>query len=261
LVFSLWSVVFGLFLQGCATVYNPATGRREMIIISTPEEVEMGKSVHQSIARQYKFPDSPAKLERVRRVGERLAKVSDRQDYQYHFYVIEDKEMNAFTTPGGNVYMYTGLLDKLTSDDQVAAVLAHEIGHCAARHTVKKFQAALGYDLVSRIVLSQIGGDQAREITALSTNAVMSIVFSAYSRQDESEADRLGIKYAYLACYDPRGSIETFKILEAGSRGPEVPLFLRSHPYIRDRIGMVEEEIKSVGRKYGPAPCGGLWGL
>jgi predicted Zn-dependent protease len=243
-------------------VYNPATGRREFIMISTPEEVELGKSVHQSIARQYKFPDSPAKLERVRRAGERLAKVSDRQDYQYHFYVIEDKEMNAFTTPGGNVYMYTGLLDKLTSDDQVAAVLAHEIGHCAARHTVKKFQAALEYDLARRIVLSQISGDQAKEITQLSTDAVMNIVFFLpYSRQDEFEADRLGIKYAYLACYDPRGSIETFKILEAGSHGPEVPLFLRSHPYIRDRIGMVEEEIRSVGRKYGPAPCGGLLNL
>ncbi|MBI5149954.1 MAG: M48 family metalloprotease [Candidatus Omnitrophica bacterium] len=242
-------------------MYNPATGHREFIMISTGEEVEMGKSVHQSIARQYKFPDSPAKLERLRRIGQRLAKVSDRQDYTYNFYLIEDKEMNAFTTPGGNVYMYTGLLDKLTSDDQVAAVLAHEIGHCAARHTVKKFQAALGYDLISRIVLSQIGGDQAREITALSTNAVMNIVFSGYSRQDEFEADRLGVKYAYLACYDPRGSVETFKILEAGSQGPDVPLFLRSHPYLRDRIGMVEEEIRSAGQKYGPAPCGGPLGL
>ena len=239
-------------------MYNPATGRREFIMISTAQEIEMGKDVHQSIARQYKFPDSPAKLGRVRRVGERLARVSDRQDYTYHFYVIEDDEMNAFTTPGGNVYMYTGLLDKLTSDDQVAAVLAHEIGHCAARHTIKKFQAALGYDLVSRIVISQIADGQAREITGLSTNAVMGIIFSAYSRQDEFEADRLGIKYAHLACYDLRGSIETFKILEADSTGPEIPLFLRSHPYTHDRIRMVEEEIKSVDQRYGPAPCTGL---
>lgn len=239
-------------------MYNPATGHREFIMISTASEVEMGKDVHQSISQQYKFPDSPAKLERVRHIGERIAKVSDRQDYKYNFYVIEDDELNAFTTPGGNVYMYTGLLDKLKSDDQVAAVLAHEIGHCAARHTVKKFQAALGYNIVSGILISQITEDQAQRITALSANAVMNIIFSAYSRKDEFEADRLGVKYMHLACYDPQASVETFKILEANSKGPEIPLFLRSHPYTQDRIRTIGEEIKLVDQKYGPSPCPSL---
>lgn len=253
LVCSLWSVVFGLFLQGCATMYNPATGREEFILISTPSEVEMGKSVHESIIRKYKLSRNPAQVDRIRRIGERVAKVSDRQDYGYHFYLIEEDEMNAFTTPGGNIYVYTGLLEKLKNDDQVASVLAHEIGHCAARHTVKKFQAALGYDLISRIVLSRISDGTAQQITQLSSNAVMSIIFSAYSRKDEYEADRLGVKYMHLACFDPGASIETFNILEADSKGPDVPLILRSHPYIHDRIRMTEEEIKTLASKYGPA--------
>lgn len=234
-------------------MYNPATGREEFIMISTPSEVSMGKSVHQSIAQKYKFSNNPAQLERLRRIGERLVKVSDRKDYEYHFYLIAEDEMNAFTTPGGNIYVHTGLLDKLKSDDQVASVLAHEIGHCAARHTVKKFQAALGYDLISTIVLNAISDGTAQQITQLSSNAVMSIVFSSYSRKDEYEADRLGVKYMHLACFDPGASIETFNILEADSKGPDVPLILRSHPYIHDRIRVAEEEIKTLGSKYGPA--------
>lgn len=236
-------------------MYNPATGREEFILISTPSEVEMGKSVHESIIRKYKLSRNSAQIDRIHRIGERVAKVSDRQDYQYHFYLIEEDEMNAFTTPGGNIYVYTGLLDKLKSDDQVASVLAHEIGHCAARHTVKKFQVALGYDLISGIVLSRISDGTAQQITQLSSNAVMSIVFSSYSRKDEYEADRLGVKYMHLACFDPDASIETFNILEADSKGQDVPLILRSHPYIHDRISVAEEEIKTLGIKYGPSPC------
>ncbi len=255
IVYSLLSMVLIFFLQGCATTYNPATGREEFIMISTPSEVAMGKSIHESIIQKYKLSRNAAQAERVRRVGERVAKVSDRQDYEYHFYLVEEDEMNAFTTPGGNVYIYTGLLDKLKSDDQIASVLAHEIGHCAARHTVKKFQAALGYDLISTIVLNSIGQGTAQQITQLSSSAVMSIVFSNYSRKDEYEADRLGVKYMHLACFDPNASIETFKVLEADSKGPDVPLILRSHPYIRDRINMAVEEIKSLGSKYGPSPC------
>ena len=236
-------------------MYNPATGREEFIMISTPSEVSMGKSVHQNIAQKYKFSSNPAQLERLRRIGERLVKVSDRRDYEYHFYLIEEEEMNAFTTPGGNIYVHTGLLDKLKSDDQVASVLAHEIGHCAARHTVKKFQAALGYDLISGIVLNSISDGTAQQITQLSSGAVMNIVFSSYSRKDEYEADRLGVKYMHLACFDPDASVETFKILETDSKGPDVPLILRSHPFIHDRIHMAEEEIKILGSKYGPSPC------
>ncbi len=224
-------------------------------MITTPSEVAMGESVHQSVAKKYKFSNSPQQLERLRRIGERLTKVSDRQDYQYHFYLLEEDAMNAFTTPGGNIYVYTGLLDQLKTDDQLASVLAHEIGHCAARHTVKKFQAALGYNILSAIAISQITEDQARRITAISANAVMSIVFSSYSRRDEYEADRLGLKYLRLACFEPQAVVETFKILGAKEKDPQAPLILRSHPYLEDRIQRAEQEIKTLDGKYVPRPC------
>lgn len=226
-------------------------------MISTQEEVAMGKDIHQSLSKQYKMVYDPARLARLDRIGQRLARVSDRQDYAYHFYLIEDKELNAFTTPGGNIYMYTGLFDKLKTDDQIAAVLAHEMGHCAARHTVKKFQAALGYNLIGSIVLSQIASPESQHLAALSANTVMNIVFSAYSRQDELQADQLGLKYMYEACFDPQASVQTFEMLKAESKGSEGVLLLRSHPYIEDRIQKNTTEIKTLEQRYGRPSCQG----
>lgn len=230
-------------LAGCATMYNPATEQREFILISTEQEVDMGKQIHQQIGQQYQLVFEGPRWERLQRIGKDLAAVSDRQDYQHFFYLIHKDDLNAFTTPGGNIYFYTGLLDKLDTDAQVAGVLAHEIAHGAARHTVKKFQAALGYNIIGSIVLSQIGG-AARQLATLSSNAVMQIVFSSYGRKDEYEADRLGVKYMHLAGYDLDGMIKTLEVLEAESHGSDVPLFLRSHPYLDDRIAAVKEQIQ-----------------
>ncbi|MBN1870200.1 MAG: M48 family metalloprotease [Candidatus Omnitrophica bacterium] len=242
-VFSLLSLVF-LFC-GCASLgtYNPATGRNELIFISTPEEISLGEEVQQKLNQEYTFSRNSAETERVRRIGQRVAQVSDRQDYQYHFYLIEKDEMNAFTTPGGNIYLFSGLVDELTTEDQIASVIAHEVGHCAARHTVKKYQAALGYNLIGNIVLGQVGGEGARQIASMSSNVVMSLVSSAYSRRDEYEADRLGVKYLRLAGYDPEAMIQTLELLEKESKGINAPIILRSHPYIPDRITAVKKEI------------------
>ena len=186
-------------------------------------------------------------MARVKRIGARVSQVSDRQDYEYHFFLVEKDEMNAFTTPGGNIYFFTGLLDKLSSDDQVAAVLAHEVGHCAARHTVKKFQAAVSYSVIGSVLFNTMKMEnQVKQIAALGTDIVMDLVFSAYSRQDELQADRLGIKYMDLAGYNLNGMIETFEVLKRESKGPQPPLLLRTHPYIDERIEAAKKEIQKI---------------
>ena len=248
MVLGLLSMVF--FVTGCTT-YNVATGRREFIIIPTADEVAMGQNIHYDLTRRYEFVTDGPELERVRTIGQKLALISDRQDFQYNFYVIDEDELNAFTVPGGNIYVYSGLLKKLSRDDQIAAVLAHEIGHCAARHTVKKFQAALGYNLIGSLVLGQLEPGAGQQIAAQSTGMVMNVIFSAYGRQDEFEADRLGVKYMYLAGYDVQGMVETLGILKKESNGPELPLILKTHPHLDDRIKAVNEEIKTVKERYG----------
>lgn len=256
IVFGLWSWVF-FSIAGCASLgqYNPATGRKEFIIISPSEEVAMGEVIHEEILQQYPLSENQDYIKRIDRIGQRLALVSDRQDYAYHFYVLENDDINAFTTPGGNIYFFTGLLKRMQRDDQAAAVLAHEIGHCAARHTIKKFQAAMGYSLVGGLVLDQLQmGELAKELTVRGTNFAMNIIFSAYSRQDEHEADRLGVKYLYLSGFDLEGMVETLEILKEESEGSSTPLILRSHPYLEDRIKAVKTEIIQVKKSFEENP-------
>ena len=236
------------FLTGCAT-YNAATGRNEFIFISTSEEVEMGKSAHQQLAKEYVFSNDAGKIARLNRIGRRIVQVSDRQDYQYRFFLIKKEDFNAFTTPGGNIYFFEGLFDKL-NDDEVAFVLAHEVGHCAAKHVVKKYQAALGYQMIGSVVLNRIGSPGAQRIAAMSSGALMKLVFSAYGREDEFQADQLGVKYMYLASYDVRGAIDALEVLKQGSDGGSVPLILRTHPYLDDRIDQVREHIQQVKAEY-----------
>ena len=244
-------VSFVITLSGCASIgtYNPATGRREFIAISTPAEVKMGRDMHARLLKRYNFLSSGALFRKVQAIGSRLADVSDRKDYTYHFYIIKKNDMNAFTTPGGNIYIFTGLLSKLKTDSQIAAVIAHEMGHCAAKHVVKKFQSSLGYDLIGNLVFSTIGmGAYLRSILKLSSSAVMKLASCAYSRHDEYEADSLGLKYMRLAGFNPDGMVEALKILQKESGRPGGLIILRSHPYLKDRIAAVQQQIAGIAR-------------
>lgn len=246
---SLFICLMVLPLSGCTTL-NAATGRQELIFISTDTEVGMGKSFNEQLSQQYHFSQNKAKVERLQRIGQRIARVSDRQDFEYHFTLIDADDLNAFTVPGGYIYFYEGLFDKLSTDDEIAAVLAHEVGHCAAKHTVKKFQAALGYDFIAKLVLSRIGNDVVRQLASVGGGFIANVAMSAYSRQDEFEADHLGIKYLRLAGYRVDAMIQTFEILKANSKGPEPPGFLRTHPHLDDRIKAVEKEIHGGESEY-----------
>ena len=241
--------VSAFFLIGCGSlgVYNAATGRHEFIFVPTDAEVAMGRDIHKKLINEFSLAKRKNQSDRLTKIGYRLAQISDRQDYEYQFYLVEKDELNAFTTPGGNIYFFTGLMDKLKTDDQIAAVLAHEIGHCAARHTIKKFQAALGYNLLGNIVFSQLKmEEQAQQIATLSTRVIMNLVFSSYSRKDEHEADWLGVKYLSLAGYRLDAMIEILEILKKESKPDHVPLMLRTHPYLDDRIETVKKEIEKT---------------
>ncbi len=240
-----------IFLQGCTT-FNPATGRNEFIFISTDYEIELGKNMQEEVLKQYKLSNDAENVARVQRIGERVARVSDRQDYKYHFYLLDSKEINAFTMPGGNVYFFSGLMEKLSTDDEIAAVLSHEVGHCAARHVIKKFQAGMGYNLIAALVLSRLESESTQQLAQEAGNAGMGLVMNAYGRQDEYQADSLGVKYMYLAGYNLDGMINTLNVLKKEGETSNTPAILRTHPYVEDRIKAVQKEIDGAPQKYGP---------
>lgn len=228
---------------GCATIYNPATEKEEIIIVTTPMEVALGKNVAMQVASQYTFIKEPQQLDRITHIGEKVTNVSDRKDLKYHFAIIKDKEVNAFSTPGGYIYINSGLIEKADDDNEIACVIGHEIGHVAARHIAKKLQAQLGYDILMNIAVNRAGGFKDFQKAVSITYDLISL---GYSREDELLADRLGAKYAYKAGYDPYAMVSFLKKLKELDGGKMGPVFLRSHPYASKRIEMMEKEIPGI---------------
>ena len=234
-----------ILLAGCATMYNPATGRNEAIFISTASEVSIGNGSASQIAKQYTLSTNTSDIRRLEEIGFRIVDVSDRKDLEYKFYIIEDDKVNAFTIPGGHVYVFRGLYELLT-EEELAGVLAHEIGHVAARHIVKKLQAGLGYQFISTIALLAYSKDrESRQKKAAYAGyagaTAFNLVMLGYSREDEYQADELAIKYTTAAGYPSRAMIAALlKLKEQEKKGTPVPYILRSHPYLDQRIARLE---------------------
>lgn len=241
---SRWLISLTLFalllLCGCTTIYNPATGRKETLLINTREEVKLGTDMDKQLRQQMKFSRDSAMLRRVETIGSRLTMYSDRQDLQYHFDVVDDKELNAFAIPGGFVYINSGLVSA-ANEDELAGVMAHEIGHIAARHSAKALQTQLGYQLIMGIIL---GSAQSAQNIQSGLNVVFNLVNLGYSRSDEYLADKLAVRYTRRAGYSPLGLITFFRKLESeGSHAPSL-VFFSSHPPTSERIKRVEEEMR-----------------
>lgn len=228
-------------LSGCATEYNLATREEEMIYYSTDREIKMGEAIAQEIEKKFKFVEDPLVANRVEEVGKKVASVCERKDVDYHFYVLNEEEVNAFALPGGFIYVNKGLIDKLSSDDELAGVLGHEISHVVARHSIKKLQAVMGYTLL-RILLAQApsGGK-----VGTAFDLAFDQILLGYAREDELLADQLAVRYAKLAGFNPHGMLSFLeKLQDVNRRKPPQPLsYGRTHPYIPDRIRVVKQEL------------------
>jgi predicted Zn-dependent protease len=228
-------------LNGCVTIYNPATQKREILLIDTESEAAMGKDMDIQVQKKYKILTDYQMQRRLDSIGSQVASVSDRQDLAYIFKIINDKEFNAFTIPGGYLYVNSGLMNAAT-DDELACVLAHEIGHVAARHSVKKLQAALGYQLIMGIALGVSG----QQTMASAMDVVFNLAILGYSREDELLADRLAVKYSKKSGFNPYGMVTFFRKLqsEAEKKGGKLNIeIFNSHPDLEKRIKNTEKEI------------------
>lgn len=221
--------------------------------VSTQEEVAIGNRIADSIKRQMPIYRNPAYEMRLVRVGYRLVNVCDRKDLKYTFTIIDKDEINAFATFGGFIYVNKGVMDKAETDDELAAVLAHEIGHVSAKHLAKRMEEgrslSLGMSLLDAFVLRKhkSRGDIHRIV-----GVAYDIIQRGYSREDELEADRLGVRYSYRAGYDPLAAISMMKKLKAENRrrGNQTIFenidLLRTHPYLDDRMEAVFSEYANI---------------
>ncbi len=226
---------------GCVTEFNPATQRQETLLYSDEKEKSLGASVALQVEKKFTFNMEVDINERVERILNKIEEVSDRKDLVFTVRVIEDDEVNAFSLPGGYVYLFKGLIDIIDTDDQLAAVIGHEMAHVTAKHAMKRLQGA--YGAMALEVAAMASGNV--HMAAGVDLAASSLLF-ANSREDEFEADRLGVRYMRRAGYDPRQmKVMLGKLLAHQAKQPPRPLnYWRSHPFIPARMASADAEAK-----------------
>ncbi len=250
-MFHKFSVCLIFFLVGCATTTPPAVQKKKPIVMDNKEEVLLGRSMAENIIKA-KIPllNDPAKQLYVNRIGNRMAQVSDRRDIMVHFIVLDSPLLNAFALPGGYVYVTSGLLDKL-DESELAALLAHELGHLSLKHPVKKMQSTLGDEFLMALALFDF--TQKDPLFAQQINSASKTVFDllsrGYSQEEEVSADRLALTYLERVGYDPLGLVRVLGILKKET-GPKGRVFetLSDRSRLEARIRRVKEDIKDLGK-------------
>lgn len=212
----LFLCLLPLLLIGCAR--NPATGERDFVLISESREIEIGREMHEKILAGMPIYDDEELAAYVDEVGQRVAQSADRPDLTYTFTIIDSPDINAFALPGGYVYINRGLLAYLQTEAQMAAVLAHEIGHITARHGVRRDTAqkgaGIGTGILSVLSVLTTGTNVMGDVASLYASAAV----MGYGREMELEADRFGARYLYNAGYDPEAMVEVIGVLKNHER-------------------------------------------
>ncbi len=213
---------------------------------SVSDQKKMGDQAAQDVLKKYReVTDSRAS--HFNQVGQRLVNAlptSDRNTWDYRFHVIDSKEINAFAVPGGNMFMFTGLMDKIKSDDELAAVTGHEMTHVRKQHWAKAYANQQKRELGIGVLLGLTkAGRSAQQIAGLGDQ----LYGLKFSRSEEDQADAGGLQDMVDAGYDPHGMLDLFHTLQtaSGSRG-EPPSFLSDHPLTTDRIKKTQQRIDTL---------------
>jgi predicted Zn-dependent protease len=235
--------VLCLALASCAT--NPATGKKQIMLVSEAQEIQMGQEADKEVGPSMGLYEDQALQSYVAGIGAPLAAASERPALPWSFKVVDDASVNAFAIPGGFIYVTRGLMAHLNSEAELASVVGHEIGHVTARHSISQISksqlASVGL-VAGMIVSPQLArfGDLAQ--------AGMGLLFMKFSRNDESQADDLGLRYITRQDYDPREMIEVFNVLDrVGQASGEgrMPSWLSTHPAPENRAQHIQAAIQS----------------
>jgi predicted Zn-dependent protease len=231
-------------LWGCASLGVKEGGFN---LISLDEEWAMRGDMQRQVAQQMKLVNDPRLLAYLNQLGRSLTRQTSLGDRQWDFGIVRDDAVNAFNLPGGLVYVNSGLIRRASALDQLAGVMAHEIGHGTARHGTQLMTRAYGYNLIAALVLGQDAGQKEQILASLVGTGIL----QNYSRDAEREADHLGVGYAYSAGYDPKGIPDLFRtLLELRQQKPSaLEQFFASHPVTEERIATTESQIAGLPHK------------
>lgn len=240
-------------LSGCAV--NPISGNREVVLLSVEGEKEIGAKNAALVKKEMGLFDSPALLKYVQSIGDRLAKYSPYQEVSYQFQIVDSEDPNAFALPGGYVYVSRGLLVLVNSEDELAGVIGHEIGHVAARHGVQRLTRAAPIGLVTGITSAAVGivSSSLADVVSGTGGLLNSAILAPYSRGQENDADAIGQELAVKAGWNPEGITHFLNTLdrESAKNGnkSEGIAFLSTHPSTPDRVRKTEQRASEMEDK------------
>ncbi|MGZ8384714.1 MAG: M48 family metalloprotease [Nitrospira sp.] len=264
----------GVALVGCAT--NPYTGRRQLLMTSIGQEVQMGAQAFDQVKNDPKMRPSqdPREVEPVKRVAARIVEAAKRskyaemaQQFQWEVTIIkDDKTANAFALPGGKMAVYTGIFPMAKTEAGLAAVMGHEVVHALARHGAERMSQGQLTNTLLQVAGAAIGLGGGNPMLGQATMAALGAgaqvgVLLPFSRKHESEADYVGILLAADAGYDPRESVTLWERMGQASGGGGQSEFLSTHPSHDTRIDQLKEwmpEAMAIYQKRTPVPAASL---
>jgi predicted Zn-dependent protease len=233
-----------LLAAACAT--NPATGKREFSLMSEQQEIALGQQSDADVKREMGLYRDDEWQQYVTTIGMRLAQASERPNLPWHFAVVDVPAINAFALPGGYIYITRGILPFLQDEAQLAGVLGHEVGHVTARHAAQQYSRATGASI--GLLLGSIFVPAARPFGQLAESG-LGVLFLKYGRDDELQADQLGVRYSSKAGWDPHAIPEmltTLGRIDEASDNKGVPNWLSTHPAPENRVQQVQAAVQQA---------------
>ncbi len=228
-------------LIGCAV--NPITGQEELMFFSESQDIEMGRKYAPEIEKYLGGKIDDASLQNyIDSVGQRIARISHRPNWEFHFTAVEHKMVNAVALQGGYIFVTKGMLEKLTTEAQLAALLAHEIVHITARHSSAAMCRQMGLSFL--LFGASVAGAEIPQDAARAAGIALQLIGLKYSREHEREADAAGMDYMVVAGYNPHGAVELHQMLQEQDIVRPVE-FLSSHPSPKNRIISLNARIQT----------------
>lgn len=221
-------------------------------LVSVPQEIEIGKQANAQVRKQMPELHDEETVAYVRGIGRRLVPYASGPKYPYSFAVADYREINAFALPGGPVWVHRGIMHSATNESQLAGVMAHEIAHISQRHAADQLTKATMANWGIGVLGAMLGNDGGATAAKMAAGFLANGIFLKFGRDDEREADRVGLQMMTRAGWDGRGMVELFQILrQEQKRDPgRVEMFFSTHPSPQDRITRLQQDAaKSRGRR------------
>lgn len=243
----IFLALIAVFVAGCLGK-APVTQRSQLVLLSDAEEKSLGQSSYNEFLAQAKISKDLAASQRVTKIGQKIAAVANRDDFDWEFTLVESKEINAFCLPGGKVVVYTGILQVAQNDDQLATVMAHEIAHALARHGAERMThqqiANMVQEISTAVVIAKAPEYKEGFNLAYGLGTQYGVMLP-YSRSHEHEADEIGVHLMYKAGYNIDEAVKFWQNMKK-FKGKSQPEFLSTHPSDTNRIKKIDKIVQTL---------------